>query len=201
MRFSRWVAAVFAIAACAAVAFAGSGGAAAALLTSTAYPHSQTLVGGTVSVTVTNSWNGTATCWVSIHAAEDLGWLALRAAQVNTGLSQGVVSAELDNARQQVAGNALHKVLDGVTIAQSASTTETWDSGREETSYAIYQECTTPHSAFGVIDGLAQSYLVSGTGTPANGPGDDDGHGGNDSPGGNDGPGENSGNGSLGALF
>lgn len=41
MRFSRWVAAVFAIPACAAVVLAGSGGAAAALLTSTAYPHSQ----------------------------------------------------------------------------------------------------------------------------------------------------------------
>ncbi|VFA88527.1 Uncharacterised protein [Gordonia paraffinivorans] len=189
MRLTRLAAAGIGLAASAAVVFAGNGEASAALLLPSAYPHAQTLTDGTLSLTVTNSTTKTATCWVSIHDASKESQLDLRAAAVNAILGTGIPSSLLDNARADAAQGALEILWDARTIAKDASATGTWNSNRANTSYAIYQECTTPDPVTGLtINGLAQVYKVTGTGKPADGPGGDDGP-------------DNSGNGSLSGLF
>ena len=221
MRFSRLALTGIGVAAGAAVAFTGSGEASAALLLPASYPHTQSLSNGTLTVTVQNETSKTATCWISIHDATKETQLNLRAASVNALIGAGIESSVLDNARDQAAEGALKIVWNGQTIAKDLSSTGTWVSNRTDTSYAIYQECTTPDPILGwTINGLAQVYKVTGTGKPADNPGGGDNgggdngggdngggdngggdNGGGDNGGGDNGGGGNSGNGSLSGLF
>ncbi|MDH3007152.1 hypothetical protein [Gordonia alkanivorans] len=224
MRFSRLALTGIGMAAGAAVAFTGSGEASAALLLPSSYPHTQSLTNGTLTVNVGNETSKTATCWLSIHDASKETQLGLRVAAVNAIIASGIESTVLDNARADAAAGALRIVWSGQSVAKDSSATGTWVSNRSDTSYAIYQECTTPDPITGLtINGLAQVYKVTGTGKPAdNGGGDNDGgdngggdngggdNGGGDNGGGDNGGGDNgggdkgggdSGNGSLGNLF
>ncbi|UOG20512.1 hypothetical protein MTX80_15380 [Gordonia amicalis] len=201
MRFSRMALAGIGVAAGAAVAFTGSGEASAALLLPSSYPHTQSLSNGAVTVETSK----TATCWLSVHDASKENQLTLRAAAVNAIIASGIESAVLDSARADAAEGALRVVWSGVSIAKDASSTGTWASNRTDTSYAIYQECTTPDPVLGLtINGLAQVYTVTGTGKAPDNPGGGD-SGGGDTGGGDSGGGDtgggDSGNGSLGNLF
>ncbi|MFV3114824.1 hypothetical protein ACNI4G_12935 [Gordonia amicalis] len=196
------------------MAFTGSGEASAALLLPSSYPHTQSLSNGAVTVNVTNETSKTATCWLSVHDASKENQLTLRAAAVNAIIASGIESAVLDSARADAAEGALRVVWSGVSIAKDASSTGTWVSNRTDTSYAIYQECTTPDPVLGLtINGLAQVYTVTGTGKAPDNPGGGD-SGGGDTGGGDGGGGDtgggdsggdtgggDSGNGSLGNLF
>ncbi len=193
MRLSRLALAGIGVAAGAAVALTGSGEASAILILPSYYPHTQSLTNGTVTVNVQNETSKTATCWLSIHAASKESQLDVRAAAVNTVIASGIESAALDKAREDAAEGALKIVWDGQSIAKDALAIGTWASNRTDTSYAIYQECTTPDTATGLtINGRAQVYKVNGTGKPADNPGGGD-NGGGDNGGGDNGGGDNGG--------
>ena len=202
MRFSRLALTGIGMAAGAAVALTGSGEASAALLAPSSYPHTQSLTNGTLTVNVGNETSKTATCWLSIHDASKETQLGLRAAAVNVSIGSGIESAVLDKDREDAAEGALRIVWggDGHAVSKNSSQTGVWVSNRTDTSYAIYQECTTPDPITGLtINGLAQVYKVTGTGKPADNGGGD--NGGGDNGGGDNGGGGDSGNGSLGNLF
>ncbi|WP_461418232.1 hypothetical protein, partial [Gordonia sp. GN26] len=163
------------------MALTGSGQASAALLAPSSYPHTQSLTNGTVTVNVGNETSKTATCWLSIHHASKETQLSLRAAAVNVSIGSGLESAVLDKDRQDAAEGALKIVWggDGHEVSKNSSQTGVWVSNRTDTSYAIYQECTTPDPITGMtINGLAQVYRVDGTGKPADNPGGGDNGGG-----------------------
>lgn len=183
MRFTKVATVGIGVAAAAAMGFSGSGEASAALLLSSSYPHTQSLSNGTVAVKVTNKTSKTATCWLSVHKASDETELKMRATAVNAIIATGIESGVLDSAREDAAEGALKVVWNGKSIAEDGSSTGQWASGRTDTSYAIYQECTTPDPILGLtINGLAQVYTVTGTGKSPDSPDD-------------------SGSGSLGGLF
>ena len=165
MHYSRLAAAGIGLAVAGALVLTISAPASAALLTPSSYPHQQSLTGGVLTVQVSNATSKTASCWISVHEASTEAQLGTRASAVNTQINMGTPSALLDNARAQAAQGALHILADGTPIATSASVTLNWESGRPDTSYAIYQDCTTPDPVTGLtINGLAQVYKVTGTG-------------------------------------
>ncbi|MDV7172719.1 hypothetical protein R4144_04800 [Gordonia amicalis] len=177
MRFTKVAAVGIGVAAAAAMGFSGSGEASAALLLSSSYPHTQSLSNGTVAVKVTNKTSKTATCWLSVHKASDETELKMRATAVNAIIATGIESGVLDSVREDAAEGALKVVWNGKSIAKDGSSTGWWASGRTDTSYAIYQECTTPDPILGLtINGLAQVYTVTGTGKSPDSP-DDSGNG------------------------
>ncbi len=183
MRFTKVATAGFGLAAAAAMTFSGSGGASALVLLPSAFPHTQSLSNGTVTVKVTNTTSKTTKCQLSVHDASKKSQLELRAAAVNTLLAAGIESTVLAEARRDAAEGALKAVWTNKSILKNGSSTATWNSGRTDTSYAIYQECTSPDSLLGLTyNGVAQVYLVNGTGKSPDAPDD-------------------SGNGSLGGLF
>ncbi len=171
MRFSRLATAGIGLAAAGAVALAGGGEASAALLP-LSYPHQASLANGKLSVKVTNDTSKTAKCWLSVHDATKESQLDLRAAAVNAIPVTGIESGVLDSARADAREGALHILANGVSVSKGGSTTKTWDSGRTETSYAIYQECTTPDPLTGLtVNGYARAYRVTGTGRAPDVPG------------------------------
>src|SRR5690606_10909393 len=162
---SRLAAAGIGLAVAGALVLTVTAPASAALLPPSSYPHEQSLAGGVLTVQVSHGTSKTASCWVSVHDASTEAQLDMRAAAVNTQISTGISSALLDNARAQAAEGALHILADGASIATAASATLDWASGRPDTSYAIYQDCTTPDPITGLtINGLALVYRVTGTG-------------------------------------
>ncbi|GAB85625.1 hypothetical protein RVF83_08200 [Gordonia rubripertincta] len=183
MRFTKMATAGFGLAAAAAMTFSGSGGASAAALLPSYFPHTQSLSDGTVTVKVTNGTSKTTKCQLSVHDASKKSQLEGRAAAVNVLLGFGLESDTLAEARQDAAAGALKIVWTNKSILKDGTATATWKSGRTDTSYAIYQECTSPDPLLGLTyNGVAQVYLVNGTGKSPDSPDD-------------------SGNGSLGGLF
>lgn len=147
------------------VAFTGSGMASAAVLLPSAFPHAESLVDGVLTVKVTNVTSGTARCQLSVHDVSEAGRLDLRVAAVNALLDIDSEANELDNTRAEAAEGALKILWTDHPIDRDGSSTTSWDSGRTDTSYAIYQECSTPDPMLGsAINGRAQVYTVTGAG-------------------------------------
>lgn len=183
MRFTKVAMAGFGMVAGAAMAFSGSGEASAATLLPSYFPHTQSLSDGTVTVKVTNGTSKTTKCQLSVHEASKKSQLEARATAVNLLLAAGIESSVLADARQDAAAGALKVVWTNKSISKDGSATATWKSGRTDTSYTIYQECTSPDPLLGLtVNGVAQVYTVTGTGKSPDSPDD-------------------SGNGSLGGLF
>ncbi|ASR01367.1 hypothetical protein [Gordonia rubripertincta] len=182
MRFTKMATAGFGLAAAAAMTFSGSGGASALLLIPASFTHTQSLSDGTLTVKVNNNTSSSVKCNLSVHEASKESQVKLAVAKVNTHLAGGVSDTLLAAARQEVEAHALKVVWTKKSISSNGSSTATWRSGRADTSYVIYQDCSSDSLLGLTFSGLAQDYKVTGTGKSPDSSDD-------------------SGNGSLGGLF
>ncbi|MDH3007151.1 hypothetical protein [Gordonia alkanivorans] len=181
MRFTKVATAGVGLAAAAAMTFSGSGGASALLLIPASFTHTQSLSDGTLTVKVNNNTSSSVKCNLSVHEASKETQVNLAVAKVNTHLAGGVSDTLLAAARQEVEADALKVVWTKKSISSNGSATATWKSGRADTSYVIYQDCSSDSLLGLTFSGLAQVYKVTGTGKSPDSP--------------------DAGNGSLGGLF
>ncbi|MBD0863295.1 hypothetical protein IA539_19160 [Gordonia sp. zg691] len=156
---------------------AGAGDASALTVDPSKFGHTASLTAGVLSVAVTNSTARSVRCQLSVHREADSTQLTTTVDAVNAELARTVLTAagaaNLAALRSSVAAGALATLWTDKTIEASATSSASWNSGRTDSSYVIYQDCASTDSLLGLPTGVgaAQAYTVTGTGEPVDAPG------------------------------
>ena len=129
------------------------------------FVHTQELANGVLTVNVTNTTGNAAGCPLSIYPGVDIGPAQEMAEAMNAYYAGTGTTAAVSAARAKFSASQFTDLLADVQIPADQTQVATWDSGRADTSYTVFQNCAASDNAGTVVWG-AQAYLVSGTGAP-----------------------------------
>ncbi len=163
------VAGLFACATALVPLYAGAGDAHAAWSVEPGkFTHSQTLSDGVLTVKVTNTTAIKAGCPLSVYKGSDIAAVQEMAEAVNAYSGGTGTTAAISAARAKISSAQFTDLLTDGPVAAGTTATATWNSGRSDTSYSVFQNCAASDDQGTVIWG-AQAYLVTGTGASSGG--------------------------------